>query len=354
MNNNITLSEANKKKTTLTVLSVIGIILLIAAVCVSISAHKTLSLVMFVIAALVCIIAYGYAMYLTRKITQTKEQRLPVSKLMHSLALHALLAVTALFAVVTRELVFTVYHAAAEGLLAAVLIFTAAMFVCDKYGFYKKIWFAALVALITALLSGFKVELAVHIILIVLSLIAVIALVSSKKNASMFKGSSIITALVSMACVIWHIISPSNGMPHMVLHTAVMALGALMALGICSYLIKEYEAYLDSLKAEKTIPAKGALDALEKPRKKPTAAKNKNDGDILNVNLAVVKAYENKSFKELLNSPTDALQGVSADDAKLLKDAFGVDTIGELAELKYAQWAQSIVLLAELEDKEDK
>ena len=32
----------------------------------------------------------------------------------------------------------------------------------------------------------------------------------------------------------------------------------------------------------------------------------------MNINKALVKAYETKSFKELVDAPVDALQGVSA------------------------------------------
>ncbi len=61
----------------------------------------------------------------------------------------------------------------------------------------------------------------------------------------------------------------------------------------------------------------------------------------------VDKAWENMSFKELVKAPVDALRGVSEGDAKLLKEAFGVVTIDDLAKLKYVRWAQGIVALAE-------
>jgi len=64
----------------------------------------------------------------------------------------------------------------------------------------------------------------------------------------------------------------------------------------------------------------------------------------MNVNNAVTKAYENKSFKELVGAPVDALQGVSAGDAKLLQEAFNVKTIGDLANLKSVKWAKAITI----------
>jgi hypothetical protein len=69
----------------------------------------------------------------------------------------------------------------------------------------------------------------------------------------------------------------------------------------------------------------------------------------MNIKNAVDKAYESKSLKELVDSPVSALQGVSEEDAILLKKAFNVKTVKDLAKLKYVKWAQAIVTLADLE-----
>lgn len=70
----------------------------------------------------------------------------------------------------------------------------------------------------------------------------------------------------------------------------------------------------------------------------------------MNVNKALDKAYENKSFKELVDAPVDALQGVSAGDAELLLKAFNVKTIGDLARLKFVRMASAIVTAADFEE----
>lgn len=67
----------------------------------------------------------------------------------------------------------------------------------------------------------------------------------------------------------------------------------------------------------------------------------------MNLNKALDKAYESKSLKELADAPVDALAGVSEADAELLKKAFNVKTIRDLAQLKYVRWAQGIVALAD-------
>lgn len=70
----------------------------------------------------------------------------------------------------------------------------------------------------------------------------------------------------------------------------------------------------------------------------------------MNINKALDKAYEGKTFKELVDAPVDALSGVSKNDAVALKESFGVQTIGDLAKLKYVKWAQAIVEIAGQEE----
>jgi len=64
----------------------------------------------------------------------------------------------------------------------------------------------------------------------------------------------------------------------------------------------------------------------------------------------LTKNFESKEFEELREKPVHAIAGVSEGDAELLKKAFGIDTIQELAENKYVCIAQTIVSLAFLEE----
>jgi predicted RecB family nuclease len=60
------------------------------------------------------------------------------------------------------------------------------------------------------------------------------------------------------------------------------------------------------------------------------------------------KEFESKEFEDLAENPASAISGVSEGDAALLKKAFGIDTIQELAENKYVSIAQTTVTLAAL------
>jgi hypothetical protein len=70
----------------------------------------------------------------------------------------------------------------------------------------------------------------------------------------------------------------------------------------------------------------------------------------MNIDKALMKEYEGKSFKELVNAPIGAIAGISDSDAEHLKAAFNVKTIKDLATLKYVLWAQAIVTLADTEE----
>ena len=54
------------------------------------------------------------------------------------------------------------------------------------------------------------------------------------------------------------------------------------------------------------------------------------------------KPYENRSILELAKAPVAAISGVSESDAQDLKEAFGIETVEDLAKHKYIKLAQGI------------
>ena len=69
----------------------------------------------------------------------------------------------------------------------------------------------------------------------------------------------------------------------------------------------------------------------------------------MNIDKIVDKKFCSLNFRDLCNAPIEALSGVSAKDAKALNQAFGITTIGQLAELKFVKWASAIRTLADEE-----
>ncbi|MEE1803447.1 hypothetical protein ACFXP3_20110 [Streptomyces sp. NPDC059096] len=57
------------------------------------------------------------------------------------------------------------------------------------------------------------------------------------------------------------------------------------------------------------------------------------------------KAWADKDLPAVLDAPVSALKGVSDRQGKLLDEAFGVKTVADLANLKYARWAQALATL---------
>jgi hypothetical protein len=60
------------------------------------------------------------------------------------------------------------------------------------------------------------------------------------------------------------------------------------------------------------------------------------------------KNFESKEYEDLVKEPVSAISGISDGDAALLKKAFGIENIKELAENKYVAIAQATVTLASL------
>lgn len=59
----------------------------------------------------------------------------------------------------------------------------------------------------------------------------------------------------------------------------------------------------------------------------------------------VDKAYQDKTLTEIVDAPVSALSGVSDGDAKLLKEAFNITTVGDLGRNPYFRTANALVVL---------
>ena len=59
------------------------------------------------------------------------------------------------------------------------------------------------------------------------------------------------------------------------------------------------------------------------------------------------KAYEKKTLIELLDSPVDAISGVSGPDAEKLGKAFNIKTVADLATNEYVRLAQAVTNFTE-------
>lgn len=69
----------------------------------------------------------------------------------------------------------------------------------------------------------------------------------------------------------------------------------------------------------------------------------------MNINSIVKDEFRDKCLRDLVNSPLTALDGVTLEQAQALRTAFGVNTVGELGELKIVKMAEAIKQLAACE-----
>jgi hypothetical protein len=69
----------------------------------------------------------------------------------------------------------------------------------------------------------------------------------------------------------------------------------------------------------------------------------------MNIQIIVNDTHHDKCFRELASGPVTALRGMTQAQADALRDAFGIRTIGELAELKAVKWARAIRTMASAE-----
>ena len=66
----------------------------------------------------------------------------------------------------------------------------------------------------------------------------------------------------------------------------------------------------------------------------------------MSIETIVEPAFQGKTFSELMKAPVSALYGIGEKQARALREAFGVETIGDLAELKFVKRAFAIATMA--------
>jgi len=69
----------------------------------------------------------------------------------------------------------------------------------------------------------------------------------------------------------------------------------------------------------------------------------------MNIQIIVNDTHHDKCFRELVGQPVTALRGLTQAQADALRDAFGIHTIGELADLKAVKYARAIRTMASAE-----
>jgi hypothetical protein len=69
----------------------------------------------------------------------------------------------------------------------------------------------------------------------------------------------------------------------------------------------------------------------------------------MNIQIILNDIHHNKNFRELVNEPVTALRGVTEQQADALREAFGIHTIADLADLRVVKLARAIRVMAQAE-----
>lgn len=258
---------------------------------------------------------------------------------MHLYAVHAVFTAAGLYAGKFGTFSYGVIHAIADGLLAGLLIMAIFAILSKRGGLV-----AAIGGIIVFILSLLSVDLAVNIGLAVIGAgLTIIAIIGLKKNKLSFMY--LLAGLLTVAFAIIAIIKGGQAI-HMYLHFAIMLAGLVIVAAVFATAIKAIAPAAETAKAD--TAKEEAQPAEKKETAAPVKAEEENN-DVFNRAKWIDKSYQGQSAADLLNAPVDALYGVSESDAQLLKAAFGIKTIGDLADSKYFAWAGEIAEQAEKE-----
>jgi hypothetical protein len=69
----------------------------------------------------------------------------------------------------------------------------------------------------------------------------------------------------------------------------------------------------------------------------------------MNIQSILNDDHHEKCFRQLVAEPITALRDVTPQQAQALRDAFGITTIDELADMKVVKWARAIRVMASAE-----
>ncbi|MDO4566725.1 MAG: hypothetical protein Q4B42_05280 [Oscillospiraceae bacterium] len=291
-------------------------------------AHSLLSKLLLVLGACASIALACFVMHYLRYNEGSAKAKAAVSAL-HFCALHAVFTAATLFSGGFGSFSYGVLHAVCDGLLAALLLSMI-------MGLFKKTSWPLSVMLGVAVLCVSLLAGDIWTSWVLLALAAVLAVCALLKMGRE-PGLGIYSAILSVICAVLIVCALVNGgeAGHMWLHFGVLFAGLAAAIFVFVLQPRKVKRSVDVNECES--------EAVKTVQTSADEAEN----DSYDREKWIVKKYHKLSPEELLLAPVDALYGLSETDAELLKSAFGIKTIGELADNKFFAWAEEIVKEAE-------
>lgn len=273
------------------------------------------------LAALIAVVFFGYAMHYMDFHNVQGQSIKKYVLLFHTFAVHALLYAFEGFAGAPGTLSYQVFHGLVDAVLAVSLLALARLYQPEL-----SLTLMGIVGAVTFLLTLFNVNVVLNLVLIALGCYALYVTYVKTKKLIFYP---LILALFALAAIL----AKDNPLIHDYLHLLAIILGIYLA-WTCFALVGFKEA-------EEAPVTRGPVAS--EPKKEAEPAKVLFPDFDEPEDSWFIKKYQHKPYEDLLNAPLTAFNGVSQKMADDMDEAFGIKTIGDLADNKFFQWAKEIV-----------
>ena len=282
----------------------------------------TLSLVLLLISLVII-------MHLVRSDNEERKK----SVFYHLIALHLKLTICSFFTSAKVSDYNSFSYVFIHSILVGFLMLIATQIVFKE----KKLLISILGFVLVFALALFQINIVLNIILaVIMGVVIFSALTKLMKPAGVY---AVVFGIINLVLAVLLLIKPLDIIGfygHIIVNYVIVAL--FYALVVLTKNKKDQEEVIVVEKKKETAVS-------EKTKEEKTT----KDKDLENRNRWVIKKYSSLPLNELMKSPVDALWGVSEGDAKLLKEAFNIKTVEDLATNKFFNWAKEIVEEAEKE-----
>lgn len=348
------MSKANKVLIRIPALLTVACLLLVAIgglICI-VSGRTIVAILLMVAGALCCIIGLCLTM---QKVLATDG----VPSVLTVLVCAVLCCIVTAFALLAGKfgsLSYGIMHTLADGMTAALLTAVLLSLLGDK----SKPVFIVPAGVVTALCGALGINIAVIILLCLLAAAVAAASVFHFTSKTPMALSGILLAVFVICLSI-----TGTDLLHALMHGGVLVACAVIIwgakIGYGAALAAHTAERRNVGQAKDVQPAESddSDSAPEQPAgysREPAPVRELRKKPARQEEAArpgakwVDKAYRDLSYAEILDSPVDALYGVSDSDAELLRQAFNIKTVRDLAENKFFNWAVEIVEEADSAD----
>lgn len=265
--------------------------------------------------------------------------------LLHVIQFHLIFTSASVFVGGFSSFSFCVMH----GILDSIVLMILYLFSFGKLHVVS----AILLPIISIFLSIYQYDVINAIVMVVFSMIALLGLLKKNKKTHFLYG--IIVVLVTFLASILTFVYGYE-IVHVIMHYLINH--AILALCLIVFVVVPLERTNDVNDEDEIEPTKSdniverAIDTADNTKELPeqqsleSIVEDQPQKQIEKKNRWIIKQYSNLPLEQLMDAPVDALWGISSEDKQLLKSAFNIKTVKDLATSKWFRMAEEIVDMA--------